>query len=176
MNNRKHNSGLTLIELAVVLAMVSIIVAIATPSITETIQKGRLSSAANSLAEDLNLARNESLKRGLRVMVKCQGSVSDCTANPSKWLGGWVVCVDNLTGSTTVGADNVCDPTTTTQVNPIRLTPPMMAGITVTNAAQQISFLPTGYSTGTASFTLKHNNITATRTVTVSPSGFVSSK
>lgn len=79
--------GLTLMELIVTVAILAILVALAVPSFNAFLAKGRLSGAAEALAQDLQLARSEALRRNDDVRLSfspgaawCYGSVAGTTA------------------------------------------------------------------------------------------------
>jgi prepilin-type N-terminal cleavage/methylation domain-containing protein len=79
--------GLTLMELMVTVAILAILVALAVPSFNSFLAKGRLSGAAEALAQDLQLARSESSRLNDAVTISfssgaawCYGSVVSATA------------------------------------------------------------------------------------------------
>jgi len=83
---RKAN-GLTLMELMVTVAILAILVALAMPSFNTFVAKGRLSGAAEALAQELQLAKSEALRRNASVTISfstvgdwCYGSVESATA------------------------------------------------------------------------------------------------
>ena len=67
--NRQH--GLTLLEVAIVVAITAIVAAAAAPSFTALIDARRLDSAATRLAADIQFARSEAIarNRSLRLSV-----------------------------------------------------------------------------------------------------------
>jgi prepilin-type N-terminal cleavage/methylation domain-containing protein len=80
-------SGLTLMELMVTVAILAILVALAMPSFNAFVAKGRLSGAAEALAQDLQLARSEALRLNTEVRFSfspgstwCYGSIASSTA------------------------------------------------------------------------------------------------
>ena len=77
MKQQKHNEmGFTLVELIVTMAIAAIILTQAVPSFSTMISNNRLTTQTNDLVADINLARSEAIKRGLRVIL-CR------TANPN---------------------------------------------------------------------------------------------
>ena len=81
------SQGLTLMELLVMLAIIAVLGTLAAPSFSAFIARGRVSGAAEALAQDLNLARSESLRRNGDVTLSlspgsawCYGSVAGSTA------------------------------------------------------------------------------------------------
>ena len=93
-------SGITLIELMVVVALVAILAAMAAPNLSDLFINNRLSTAANELVAALNTARSEAMKRGAVVTMRRCGSVdpeTGCAAASGKgedWGGGWFMFVD----------------------------------------------------------------------------------
>ena len=61
--------GFSLLELAVVLGMVSILVTSAVPLFTDTIVRSKLESYIQSLATGINIARSEAMRSGQRAVV-----------------------------------------------------------------------------------------------------------
>ncbi|HSC62570.1 MAG TPA: GspH/FimT family pseudopilin [Caldimonas sp.] len=59
----RRQRGLTLLELAIVVAIVAIVAAAAVPSFSALIEARRLDSAATRLAADVQLARSEAIAR-----------------------------------------------------------------------------------------------------------------
>ena len=99
--------GFTMIELMVVIAIASILAAIAVPALTGVVNDIRQKSAINLLASDLNYARSEAIKRNLRILVCARNSAgTGCETVSPSWDLGWVVCVD-------VNANGVCGTGTT---------------------------------------------------------------
>ena len=63
MPSPTRQRGITLVEAAVVVAVIAITTSAAAPSLQRLIERHRLEAAATQLAADLQLARNESLAR-----------------------------------------------------------------------------------------------------------------
>src|SRR5512135_3440893 len=89
--------GFTLVELLVVLAVGSILLAIAIPGYAFLVNASRLAAVTNDLVAALQLARSEAVKQGTRVTVcKTSNPIAaqascDSTAN---WHEGWLVFSD----------------------------------------------------------------------------------
>ena len=85
--------GLTLMELMVTVAIMAILMVVAVPSFNAFLARGRLSGAAEGLAQDLQLAKSEAIRGNTAVRVTfsmgnawCYGSVpfdSSCTCAPT---------------------------------------------------------------------------------------------
>ena len=78
--------GFTLIELMVVVALISIMFAIAVPSFVTFVSNYRVTSAMNDFLQGVSLTRNEAMKRGRRVTMS--------PIVPGDWKSGWNIYVD----------------------------------------------------------------------------------
>lgn len=95
MRTDPRQAGVTLVELAVAIAVLAIIVSMAVPSFRDFRERQAIKGAAESLVSTIGLARAESIKRDKRVRVQftqwgggvCAGATldvatgCDCTAN-----------------------------------------------------------------------------------------------
>ena len=92
----KKKSGFTLLELLVTVAVVSVVVALGVPSMTEFIKNDRLTSNVNTLIGHLAYARSEAVKRSVQVTL----CVSNNSGSPApsctggNWEDGWIVYID----------------------------------------------------------------------------------
>jgi type IV fimbrial biogenesis protein FimT len=99
------NSGFTIIELMIALAMVAIIVSIGMPSFTQMVANQRLTSLANDLVGDVLFARSEAAGRGARVTICASANGSTCLGTtPADWSRGRLVFSDiNANGALDTG-------------------------------------------------------------------------
>lgn len=84
--------GFTIVELVVVLAIMSILAAIAAPQIAAVINGGRITANANEVLTGLQLARAEAIRANRRVGF-CS-STNGTTCNGGNPWTGWVVFND----------------------------------------------------------------------------------
>lgn len=93
MNNHKKNSGFTLIEMMVTVAIVGIFASIALPSFARLIESNRINTATNELVSNLLLARSEALKRRNTVTLCPSTDQQNCSGS-SDFSTGWIVFLD----------------------------------------------------------------------------------
>jgi type IV fimbrial biogenesis protein FimT len=121
-------TGLTLVELMVTLAVVSTLLAVGVPQFQSTTANNRLTSGINALSGDFSFARTEAIKRGVTVTV---------TRKDSDWAAkGWTVATDTTT---------------------LRVSPALATGNTIATDPKNtasVTFNPDGRSTATVAFTL----------------------
>lgn len=87
-------AGFTLVEVMVAMAIIAIIAGIAIPNLRQFMDKTRVSTHANDLMSDLNLARMESGNRGQQITVCGSTDGSTCTGDATGWSSGRIVFVD----------------------------------------------------------------------------------
>jgi len=80
--NKKHNSGFTLIELAVTLAIAGVLMYYAIPAYSDFSQRQALTNETNDLLSDLGFARSLAIENGSRVTVTSVSGDKD-------WSDGW---------------------------------------------------------------------------------------
>lgn len=106
--------GFTLIEVLVVMAIVSILLAVGAPSFRESIERNAVSGHTNTFMNSIRYARSEAIRSGLTVAM-CRstnpesGSPS-CAATTGTltggWASGWIVFI-NRDNDGTFDADDI---------------------------------------------------------------------
>lgn len=91
---RPRETGVTLIELMVSIALVGILLAIGVPSFRAFIENSRVSSALSALESSLKLARTEAVERNSEVQV-CRRLNDTSCEDGSTWEGLLVIDVDS---------------------------------------------------------------------------------
>lgn len=82
----RSQKGFTLTEALIVMAVMTILLAMALPSFSDFTREQRIRAAAFDLVSDLMQARSEAIKRS---------SIVTLTGLGSEWAGGWTVTVDS---------------------------------------------------------------------------------
>jgi type IV fimbrial biogenesis protein FimT len=91
--SRRAVSGITLIELMAVIAIVAILLTIGVPSFKYISNSYRVSGEANGLLGDLQFARVEAIREGQTVTVCVSSDGANCSGT-STWQSGWIVFSD----------------------------------------------------------------------------------
>lgn len=92
---RRAESGFTLTELMVTLAIMAIVTTIALPSFRDTIQRNRVVTANNEVVGGISLARTEAIRtaRGGGI-CGANADGTDCATSGTTWSNGWIVWAD----------------------------------------------------------------------------------
>lgn len=124
-------TGITLIELIVTLAVLSLLLAIGVPQFSSSTANSRLTTAINSLSGDLSFARTEAVKRAIPTTVTA--------VNVSDWAGGWIVATVAINASTPAAN--------------LRISPALTAGATIVAGVSSVQFNSDGRSNSAAALT-----------------------
>jgi Tfp pilus assembly protein FimT len=147
---RASEAGYSITELALVVAIVGIMAALATPSFLTYYQASRLRAAAEDVAAFINQGRQIGIRENVGVCVHITPTamhyhIGNCAEATTKWIGPG-----------TDAAGNIALP----------------EGITVTTTADPL-FSYLGNATPAATYTIKNTQTEATLPVTVAVSGRV---
>lgn len=136
-------TGYTLTEVLVVVAIVGILTAMAVPSFTQMMQRQLVDSQVSSLVSAMRLARAEAVKRGQQVTLCPTNNPNDnlpvCAVGNPDWSRGWVVFVDNGPNVRTLDAGET--------IISVQQAVDGSGGIS-NNTLNSIVFLPTGLPMG----------------------------
>jgi type IV fimbrial biogenesis protein FimT len=142
--HRRRAAGFTLIELAVVLAIVSILLCVATPGMSRTTAARALGAQTSEFMAALRFARAAALQRGAAVTVCASAPGRDVPAcqggRAADWRSGWIVFADRDRR----GIPNAHEPI-------LRIQQPLRHSGGVAGTRGSISFTAAGYSTDAAS-------------------------
>lgn len=96
-------TGLTIIELMIVLMIASILAVVGAPSMVDFLQNNVRTTRVNSFISALNLARSEAIKRGGDVTVCESADLAECNDPPQGFESGWIVFTDSDEGTDELG-------------------------------------------------------------------------
>lgn len=139
---RSAQNGFTLIEIMVVVAIVAILVMLATPSWQELIANNRSRTAVNDWIASTQFARSEALRTNARVTVCKSSNGTSCgTSGATGFEIGWIV----KTGTSGVGGTVLQDTLA-------------KDGVLMSTTMNSITFLPNGLPVG--NFAGEHITVT----------------
>jgi type IV fimbrial biogenesis protein FimT len=137
----KAQSGMTMTELVVVMAIVGILVSIGAPSYKYVTNSNRMSAEVNTLLGDMQFARSEALREGRTVIICISANTTSCSSSTSyTWQSGWAVFSD-VNNDGVLGAN---DPV-------LRVQKPFVSTDDFQDAAKtvtQVKFNREGFATG----------------------------
>lgn len=148
---KSKQTGLTLVELMVTLAVAIILIAVGMPLFSGVVANNRAVAQANTFVAAFKLARSEAVKRATEVSV-C--AIADPAADPvvcggnSDWANGLLVFTDGGTAGSVDGGDTR-----------IKVFANTIAGATVSSTVGFVRYQPRGdMATATASLELGHSD------------------
>jgi type IV fimbrial biogenesis protein FimT len=98
------HSGFSLVELLVALIVVSVLVAMAAPSLQSFLANTRVAGQANDLTGAINLARSEAVRTNSGVTLCKSADGATCATTGTDWAIGWIVFNDpNFNGTVDTG-------------------------------------------------------------------------
>lgn len=146
MRNFMVIKGFTIVELAVTMAVMSILVALAMPSFTSVFNSNRLTANANEMMTTLQSARMESVRRNVGVVI-CRNDTPDvalaCDTGAGAWQG-WMSFVDDGAGGGTArdGTPNGAETILYTGILPVPAQ--LLPSPVISGGNQRIIFSPDG--------------------------------
>ncbi|MBJ19940.1 MAG: prepilin-type N-terminal cleavage/methylation domain-containing protein [bacterium] len=106
----KRNGGFTLIEAAIVIAIIGIVSATALPNVERYLESGRSRAAARSVADAFNVARARAIRTGNNHLVFFSiGGAGDAAGNPLQRQAGQPVPILILDDGAPGSADQNCE-------------------------------------------------------------------
>ena len=99
---RQH--GVTLIEIAITVAIAGILMALAMPNMTAWLNNSKIRTAGDTLLSGLNLARTEALRRNATVRFQLTDSLTSSCALSGTGTN-WIVSLSDPTGKCDIAPD-----------------------------------------------------------------------
>ncbi len=90
---KSRQSGLSLLDLMITLAVMFVLLTIALPSMGNLVREHRLTSHSNTLLAHLHYARHEAVFRRQHVTACPSLDQLECTGD-NRWDRGWIVFID----------------------------------------------------------------------------------
>ncbi len=156
----RHIVGLTFIELIIALTIAGILLAIAIPNFRTFLSNQRLTTQANELIADFNLARSEAIKRTMNVGICASTTGTNCSG---AWQNGWIVFVDADNSRSWTSGDTV-----------LRIHEPITSDTAITGSSSIAVFSSSGLldsGTGAGNYTLCNSQAGQSRTVGIATTG-----
>jgi len=88
--NRKTTPGFTIIELMITIAIGGILLTVAVPSFQTLIKNNRVTTQANLLIGDINMARSQAIKEGFNAFI----TATNAGDAANEFGPGWTVWID----------------------------------------------------------------------------------
>ena len=141
-----RQSGFTLVELLITVAIAAILLSLAAPNFREMLVKRSVQAAAETLASDMRFARSEALKRSTRTLVCRSTDGANCSATVNgSWSDGWIVFVDSDgSGGVTAGDDLI-------RVQQVLPNIASITSVTPTSTLISYGYEPTGWAKNASS-------------------------
>ena len=159
-------SGITLIEVLVVIAIAAILLGLAVPSFTAFTRAQQVRTTTDLLASSLNEARMRALSQG-RTVILCASNDGENCQRGNDWSVGWLMfVVDRQT--------NVQVPTIDNIVHSHRITARGLSVLASNNFSNRVVYLPSGrvVTTGTFSLCTPRIPLDKTRRIEINLAGY----
>ena len=164
----KQQTGLTIIELMIAIAVLFVVMSVGVPSFERIMVTNQLAGQTNNFISSLNFARSEAVKRKQNLVICHTSNTNDCTGSAG-YEDGWLVYVDvNRDANFDSGTDII-----------VWTNEELSSNLTLrgnTNIQDEIVFRGNGRPAPNNNGTLilcKENDLTKTRAIVISPSGRV---
>jgi type IV fimbrial biogenesis protein FimT len=90
----RQSPGFTIIELMITVVILTILIAVAAPSMSNLVKDQRVKTAAGDLYAALVFARSESIKRNQFIAICAMTDDGWGCQNSADWARGWIVYLD----------------------------------------------------------------------------------
>ena len=159
-------AGFSIFELMIVLLLIAILLALATPSFREFTRSNQVTSTNNDLVTALNLARSEALRRSTAVTV-CSSTNGTSCGTEDDWGSGWIVFEDAAGTGVIASDDKVVQKWSATN-----------SAVKIVTASTNIKYQPTGTAASSATIDVSFDSCKgpSKRHIQVSAAGSISTQ
>ena len=159
-------AGFSVFELMIVLLLIAILLALATPSFREFSRSNQVTATNNDLVTALNLARSEALRRSTGVTV-CSSADGTSCGSAGDWKSGWIVFEDAAATGVIASDDKVVQKWSATS-----------NGDNVVTVDKNIQYQPTGTAAASATIDVSFDSCKGPRKrhIHVSAAGSISTQ
>jgi type IV fimbrial biogenesis protein FimT len=133
---KSRNTGFTLIELMITVALLGILLLWAIPNVTVFIENARMSSVSNELIADISIARQEAQRRGRPVTICASSDGLTCLTGTPDWMEGWIIRAPTATATLVVKFNKEPQGSAATRK------------VTAVGTQPSVTFLPSGTTAG----------------------------
>jgi type IV fimbrial biogenesis protein FimT len=139
---KAKQAGFTLIELMFTIVVLAVLLGIGVPNFRDFVRNSRLTSAANDLLTDVNLARSEAVKRRVPVTLCKSANGSSCDTSATSPFRRWIVFVDDADPAANVADDGDGE---VDGSEPILKDRTVSATLTAPAAGRRLIYQPSGF-------------------------------
>ena|SRR5690554_2610125 len=161
----KKSAGFTLVEMLAAVAVLAVLLGIATPSFIDMVDRNRAAASANDVMAAVQIARSEAVRQR-RPVVLCRRGTDAVCEDGTDWSVGWVVGPEDPANAGEIVAGTE-----------IRIWEQTRGGLNLVGVDQGIVFVADGRTrlAGDQTITITPRRA-APRVVSVSPTGRASVK
>lgn len=137
--------GFTLIEMMLAISVLAVLLAVGVPNFRDFVRNSRMTSAANDVLSDFNLARSEAVKRRVPVTLCKSQNGTSCDTDNTDPFESWIIFVDDANPAAASGNDgNGAVDTGETVLRQREI----HDSLTVTVNGRRMIYLPNGFPAG----------------------------
>lgn len=91
---RRSQSGFTIVELMIAVAIIGVVATFALPSFTSMVRDNRISTQSSDLIVDIAFARSEAARLGVKVTLCISADLAICAGSGTDWRVGRIIFSD----------------------------------------------------------------------------------
>jgi type IV fimbrial biogenesis protein FimT len=155
----REDSGATLIELMVAVAIIAVLLAVATPNFSSWLQTAQIRTATEAIVGGLQLARSEAVRRNASMRFQFTTTV-DASCALSTTGTNWVVSQGDPAGKCNATPSDDADLTTDARIKQVRSSQDGTRNVQVASNVSLVTFTSLGQVTPLTAVTINVSNPT----------------